>query len=108
MFHPYVIGLDNGKYTVINDNGRLTLKGTGEEWPPVQKMADSKLVLAMAQRIQELEVAMRAVVDGPLLANGTRLREETPSWLAAHGSPRAESIMIGWHNSLERVLEQKP
>lgn len=47
-----VIDLENGKYTVQEDNGKITVLRHGEVWR--DETGDS-LILALIQRIQTLE-----------------------------------------------------
>jgi hypothetical protein len=61
---PERIVLDNGKYTVINDNGILTAKRYGEDWPAADALlCGDKLSLAMVHRIIELEGIVRNLLD---------------------------------------------
>jgi hypothetical protein len=113
MFNDhYTIKLDGGKYTVISHRyphgSRLEFLRHGEAWPAGDQLSGAKVVHAMLDRIEELEKAIASVVHGPPQANGLRIREETPSWVAAQGHKCAESIMVGWHNTLKNALEQKP
>jgi hypothetical protein len=102
MFHPYVISLDNDKYRVINDNGILTFLRYGAAWPSAQEsLAFSKVVLAMAQRIEELEVAIGEVLGGTMQANGQRATDGM-KYAAMMGKPVGH-----WQERLQRVLEQK-
>lgn len=50
------INLDNGKYTVTNDNGLLKFNRYGEEWTSGNNAYSySGLVLALVHRVEELE-----------------------------------------------------
>ena len=44
-----------GKYTIENDNGLLAFKRHGEAWPAADDLRHSCVVLALVQRIEELE-----------------------------------------------------
>lgn len=70
----YTITLRNGKYTVINGAVGLTFLRYGEAWPGAEDLRFSNVVIAMADRIQELEEAIKAVLDGSLTT--TRLRND--------------------------------
>lgn len=73
MPDTYTISLDGGKYTVINEWGMpLQFLRHGETWPAANNLKHDKVVLAMAQRIEELEVAIKDVLDGPLLHSSRR------------------------------------
>jgi hypothetical protein len=102
MFHPYTISLDNGKYRVINDNGILAFLRHGEAWPAADDLKHSKVVLAMAQRIEDLEVAMGEVLYGPLQHDGLRYQPASMNFAVASGQP-----VQGWRDILHRALEQK-
>jgi len=47
--------IDGGKYTIENDNGLLVFKRHGEAWPAADDLRHSGVVLALVQRIEELE-----------------------------------------------------
>lgn len=49
------INLEDGKYTVINDNGRLQLRRYGSATGMMDSYAHSGFVLALVQRIEALE-----------------------------------------------------
>lgn len=51
--NPYVVTV--GKYTITNDNGVLSVTRNGEFWD--RSLAGDGLVLALVQRIEELEKA---------------------------------------------------
>jgi hypothetical protein len=102
--NPYTISLDDGKYTVINDNGLLTLRRHGEDWPGGDKLRYSKLVLAMAQRIEELEIAIKSVIDGTLDSRGQREADG----LRSYGTQSLDIPLRCWESQLRKVLEQKP
>jgi hypothetical protein len=107
MSHPYVISLDNDKYRVINDNGLLTFLRYGEPWFPAEEMGGAKVVLAMAQRIEELEAAIRAVLDGPTVDDSRR--DQTwalqACWKHIMGATSLQACR--WYGILSRALEQK-
>lgn len=53
------IVLENGKYTVLHENGvNLRALRHGEAW---RELTGDGLVLAMAQRIEELEEQLQAI-----------------------------------------------
>ena len=61
---PDRIVLDHGKYTVVNDNGILTAKRHGEDWPAADaSLCGDKLSLAMVHRILDLQTANAALVE---------------------------------------------
>lgn len=51
--NPYIVTVD--KYTITNDNGILSVTRNGEFWD--RSLAGDGLVLALVQRIEELETA---------------------------------------------------
>lgn len=51
------VTVGNGKYTITNDNGRLTALRNGEPWD--RDLVGDNLVYWMMVRIQELEAAVR-------------------------------------------------
>jgi hypothetical protein len=104
MFHPYTIGLDGGKYTVINDNGQLTFRRHSAAWPAADSLKHSGVVLAMAQRIEELEVAIGIVLRGTLDERGVRRADGMEPYAIAGGPG---SPVCGWQAILIRALEQK-
>lgn len=54
----YKIVLEDGKYTVTNCNGTLGFKRYGGPWPAADDFLQSGVVLALAQRIEELETEL--------------------------------------------------
>lgn len=100
MFHPYTISLDNGKYTIVNDNGIMTFLRYGEAWPAADNLKHSKVVLAMAQRIEALECAIGEVLNGSLDVRGCR-RGDGMTLLDDR-----EDVAT-WRERLRRALEQK-
>lgn len=60
----YRIVLDGGKYSIFNVNGILTFERYGEAWPAANSdLGHSGVVLAMAQRIEELETQLAQSKD---------------------------------------------
>lgn len=53
-----VTTLDDGKYTIENDNGTLNFKRHGEAWPAADDLRYTKIVSVMVHRIEELEDAL--------------------------------------------------
>lgn len=51
------INLADGRYIVTNDNGNLSYKRYGKPWHAANSMMCNGLLLAMVQRIEELEAA---------------------------------------------------
>jgi hypothetical protein len=105
MFHPYTLKLDGGKYTVINDNGQMTFLRHGEPWPAADDLKHAGVVLAMAQRIEELEVAIGEVLNGSLDEQGTRAADGITSILS--GVIAVRGTFCNWEDTLRRALEQK-
>lgn len=100
----YTLKLDGGKYTIINgahEGTGLEFRRYGEPWPAADDLKYTGVVLAMAYRIEELETAIRAALDGTLNSLGQRHANGMRHYL---GHP-----MIGaWHHDLTHALEQKP
>lgn len=59
----YSIKLEKGKYLIVNDNNSLTILRNGLDWPAADQLKHVGLVLALAQRIEELEKQLRKVLD---------------------------------------------
>lgn len=104
----YTTKLADGKYTVINNNGLLQILRHGEDWPGGDKLRHSGMVLAMAQRIEELEVAIKAVVDGPLYADGTHAAQYGLQSVISQRQVASEGLLREWRDKLRKVLEQRP
>lgn len=88
------IELENGKYTVCHDNGtNFRALRHGEEW---RSLAGDGLVLAMAQRIEELE----ETCGGQLLT----LIAARNAWgdYLPHGSSTAAKVMKSVDAAIER------
>ena len=60
----YTIKLAGGKYTVINELGSLRFLRYSEAWPAADDLKHTGVVLAMAQRIEELEMVIGDVLRG--------------------------------------------
>jgi len=106
MPHPYTLTLDGGKYTVTNDSGLLSFLRYGEAWPAAQEsLASANVVLALAQRIEELETAIRDVIDGSVDERGERGSDGIRSYGAEAQRPYP---LRRWETRLNNVLEQKP
>lgn len=60
---PCNISLDEGKYTIINNNGILSFQRYHQPWPAADELRNYNIVLAMAQRIEELEYALLAKTE---------------------------------------------
>src|SRR5690348_14489336 len=72
-FYRYVIGLADGKYGVILQGTEMQFLRYGDEWEAANNnLQHSKLVRAMAERIKELEIAIRMVTYGTLNERGLR------------------------------------
>lgn len=56
------VTVGDGKYTITNDNGRLTALRNGEPWD--RDLVGDNLVYWMMVRIQELEAAVKDAVGG--------------------------------------------
>lgn len=99
----YTIKLADGKYTIINDNGLLTFQRHGEAWPGADDLKYAGVVLAMAQRIEELEVAIKAVLDGTLLDEYNRNDDGMADY-----DPSAWNLPLQkWEDTLRDALEQR-
>lgn len=99
----YAIQLYDGKYTVINEDGRLAFLRHGESWPAADDLRHSGVVRAMAQRIEELEVAIRAVLNGTLIYGQCRNDDGMCSFDEDSTVPFRD-----WERRLRKVLEQTP
>lgn len=55
-----VISLEDGKYTIAHSNGNLEFRRHDEKWPAADGLKHSGVVLAMVQRIEELEDLLAA------------------------------------------------
>lgn len=97
----YTIKLDGGKYTVINHRNRLEFLRHDEPWPAGQQLSGAKVVHAMLDRIEELEMAIGQVLHGSL-SRGQRNGDGMNSYVKL--GPDGES----WKARLTAVLEQKP
>jgi hypothetical protein len=61
---PDRIILEHGKYIVINDNGILTAKRHGEDWPAADSsLCGDSLSLAMVHRILDLQKVNASLVE---------------------------------------------
>lgn len=101
----YTIKLDGGKYTVISHNGWMELLRYDEAWPAADDLKHVGVVRAMADRIEELEVAIKAVLDGELDERGVRGCQELG---IAHYRESAWSVPLRqWETTLRNVLDQK-
>lgn len=49
------ITLNGGKYSIENNNGLLSFKRRGEAWPAADDLQHAGVVLALVQRVEELE-----------------------------------------------------
>lgn len=100
----YTIKLDGGKYTVINDEqAGLSFLRHGEAWPAADDLKHSGVVLAMAQRIEELETAVRDVLDGTIYQGS----ERNPDGMNKFPY-NSNGLVDAWLKRLDATLEQKP
>lgn len=97
----YTIRLKEGKYLVTNDNGSLTILRRGEDWPAAEEIKHDKVVLALAQRIEELETTIRAVVGGTLICGSVR----NDDGMRNFGIDSVHRV-AAWEATLRKVLEQ--
>lgn len=103
----YTIKLRDGKYTVINESPYgLRFLRYDEAWPAGDDLKWSNVVIAMAERVEELECAVKAVLDGEL---------DAPDGCVMHGFQQLkhypETVLVlapRWEARLRNVLEQKP
>lgn len=59
------IELEDGKYAVINENGRLRTFRHGEPWPGMDNyLVGMGFVLALVQEIEELRDKLRDIEEG--------------------------------------------
>lgn len=107
----YTIKLDGGKYTVINWSGILEFRRHGEDWPAAANLKGFGVVLAMVQRIEELEMAIGQVLNGSLKPVGAaRQRDGLDSYIKFMDEQGYVVVgdIRGWQTRLRNVLEQKP
>lgn len=108
MSDHYTVNLAGGKYTVINRFGQpLEFLRHGEAWPAADSLRFVGVVLAMAHRIEELEVAIKSVLDGPVDARGARSHGEGLTSFSRVYSC-AGDLWPTWEKRLRNALEQKP
>lgn len=111
MTTPYTITLRDGKYTVINTWGQpLEFRRYGEAWPGADSLRFSNVVHALADRIQELEEAIKAVLDGTLMPSGARKRDGLTGFIKFMLAQGYNNVadQQEWETILRKVLEQKP
>lgn len=100
----YTIKLAGGKYTVINHTNRLEFLRHGEAWPGADRdLQHNNIIYAMAQRIEELELAIKSVVRGTTIAKDCYADDGMVSYDANNFVPFKD-----WEKRLRNVLEQKP
>jgi hypothetical protein len=59
----FEVELENGKYKVINDNGVLTAKRHGEDWPAADSsLCGDKLSLAMMHKIEQQQEILNTIL----------------------------------------------
>jgi hypothetical protein len=104
-YDPYVITLRDTKYTITHTWGQpLQFRRHGEPWPGAHDLRHANVVIAMAERIKELEIAIREVVDGTLdVARG----ERRPDGLLHNKLMPSITQLRDWETKLRNVLEQK-
>ncbi len=107
----YTIKLAGEKYTVSHDNGlNFHALRYGEPW---RDLTGDGLVLAMAQRIEELEMVMRDVLDGTLSPTMRRTHDGMANYmenplLQSLGLARPTVSMVWrWEETLRAALDQK-
>jgi len=110
MSDHYTISLGGGKYTVINRNGIMEFLRHGEAWQAAKDL-QCGVVLALAQRIEELETAIRDVLDGSLAGNPERrVFDGMGGYLPApeghiDGCDASCADVQAWYGTLNSVLE---
>jgi len=57
MTNPTRITLEDGKYTILNDNGVLTMLRHGEPWPASADLCRAGVVLALVHEVERLRAA---------------------------------------------------
>lgn len=108
--NSYTMSLEGGKYTVIHDytGAGLSFLRHGEAWPVVDDLKYSKVVGAMASRIEELEMAIGQVINGSLDERGNRRLDGMAN---APCDPRTAVALApyqnDWQDRLQAVLEQR-
>ena len=97
----FVVDLDDGKYTVQNDNGTLTAKRHGEEWPAANAaLCGDSLSLAMMHKIEQqkeildaIHTHMEMMIDLRMFSHsGLRVEDATPMQIFR--------ILQGYNNAL--------
>lgn len=56
----YKVELEDGKYTIVNNNGVVTVSRHGEQW---RNETGDKLMLALLHKIEQYERALAAYGD---------------------------------------------
>lgn len=106
MEDHYTISLRDGKYTVINTFGKpLEFLRHGEPWPGADDLRFTNVVIAMADRIQELEITIKGVLDGTVNDRGIR-RADGLRVANASGVFLGEDT-AAWEDWLTEALEQR-
>lgn len=101
MEDHYTIKLRDGKYTIINRFGQpLEMLRHGEAWPGADDLRFCNVLIAAADRIEELETALKAALDGSLDPQGTSRHNGMKAY-------RGHQMIAAWEHDLRRVLEQK-
>lgn len=102
MTDHYTITLSDGKYTVINRRNQLEFLRYGEAWLEASDLRFTNVVVAMAQRIEELETAIHEVVRGTAIAKDCYADDGMVSYDADNFVP-----FKVWEKRLRNALEQK-
>lgn len=101
MTDHYTISLCDGKYTVIDHRDRLEYLRDGRPAQPTLPV-NCGVIFALARRIEELEVTIKAVLDGTLdEESGLRASNGMESY--GRLGPDAQR----WEAILRNALEQK-
>ena len=100
----YSIKLEHGKYLVVNDNGSLTILRHGAEWPAAEELKHVGIVLSLAQRIEELEVAIGAVMNGSLDSRGMCNGDGLKNFQGRYDVPRVIDVRR-WDETLRKALD---
>ncbi len=101
----YTIRLADGKYTIISEFAKgLEFRRHGEPWPAADDLRHSGIVVSMVQRIEELETAIRAVLDGDVHAAGSVMHGMKQ---LRHYPETVKQLVPRWEQLLRDTLEQK-
>lgn len=88
------IDLEDGKYTIHNDNGILTLLRHGQPWPGAASLTSSGLVLALVHEVERLRTVPLAAAGlaGWVKSNDATRTAVTGEALAKHDAVLSAAV----------------